>query len=510
MHRVFTLLAIVLALVTGLTGSLAAISSISVQTVQAQTDDATPSTDESGAVTIYGSDGEPAGEIVVEAIVDPFEDFDPSFSPRRGFYYVMAGITVTAGDAALEANAYNFSLVGAEGFVYTTTFAYRSTEDTDALPDFTGGTIEAGQSLSGVIFFEVLNGTTAAYITYQPTYEMMITIADLRDAPVAEGDTVEYISNSNQPLATFTVDELISPLEDYESNYAPDRGFEYAGAVMTIENTGSAPLEIEPFNFQLVDAQGFIFYTSYAIRTDDAEAEVPTLASAELAAGETVTGVLVFEVLAGTEVGLIYFTPSFDRQIRLAEYGDQQAPAPSDSPDDIPVNPNPGTTGSDDDDPAETPEPDETPVPQASDEECEPVLEWGEATIIQIEALNIAYEAVIPGLTGEALDVDAVRDAADTVADAADEQADIDTPDLAEDANDALIALLDEAASALDDIADAVEAGDDAAIDAAVEAFFEIGTDEGPGSINQTFEDLSEACPALDELGDEEDEEGEE
>ena len=500
MRRALTLMAVLLAILTGLTGSLATISSISAQTTQ--DDDATPAADESGAVTIYGANGEPAGEITIDAIVDPFEDFDPSFSPQRGFHYVMAGVTVTAGDAALEASAYSFSLVDADGFAYTTTFAYRSTEDTEAMPDFAGGTIEAGDSLSGVIFFEVLDGTTAAYLTYQPTYETLLTVADLREEPVEQGDTVDYISSSSQPLATFTVEEVVSPLKDYDPSYAPERGFEYAGVVVTVENTGDAPLQVDPYSFYLVDAQSFIFNNASTVRTEEAEADVPTLQSAELPAGESVTGLISFQVLAGTEIGMIYYSPASDRQLRLAEYGEGQAPTPSDSSDDIPTNSNVGTDNSDDTDLDETPEPEETPVPQASDEECEPVLEWGEATIVQFEALNLAYDAIAPALSGEDLDADALRDAADALEDAAAEQEDIDTPELAEDANDALIAVFDEAVTTLNDLADAVEAGDDDAIDAAVEAFLNIGTEEGPGSVNQTFDDLSEACPALENIGD--------
>ena len=502
MRRTLSLMAVLLAILTGLTGSLATISSISAQTTQ--DDEATPTADAGGAVTIFGADGEPAGEIAIDAIVDPFEDFDPSYAPQRGFHYVMAGVTVTAGDAALEAGAYNFSLVDVDGFAYTTTFAFRSTEDTEALPDFAGGAIEAGQSLGGVIFFEVLDGTTPAYLTYQPTFETMLTVADLRDAPVAQGDAVEYISNNSQPIATLTVDDVVNPLEDYDTSYAPERGFEYAGVVVTVQNTGTDPLQVDPFSFYLVDAQGFIFYSTFAIRTEEAEAELPTLESAELVAGDTVTGMIVFQVLAGTEIGFIYYSPAFDRQLRLAEYGEGRAPAPSTSSDDIPTNPNVGTNGTDD--PDETPEPEETPVPQASDEDCEPVIEWAEATIVQFDALNAAYDVIGPALTGEDLDADAIRDAADAISDAAADQEDLDTPDLAEDANDALIAVFDEAAEALNDLADAVEADDTEAIDAAVEAFFTVGTEEGPGSLNQSFDDLSEACPAIEEIGEEDEE----
>ena len=493
MRRFVTLMAVLLAI---LTGSLSTISTIS-----AQTDDATPSTEaSSGAVTIFGPNGEPAAEIVVDALIDPFEDFDPSISPQRGFHYVMAAVTMTAGDAPFEASAYSFSLVDTEGFVYTTTFAYRSTEDTEAMPDFPGGTIEPGDSLSGVVFFEVLDGTTTGFLIYQPTFETLVTIADLRDEPVAQGDPVEYISSNNQPVATITVEGVVSPLEDYDPSYAPERGFEYAGVEVTIENTGADPLPVDPYSFQLVDAQSFIFYSTGILRTEESEAEIPSLQSEEIAPGDSVTGLVAFQVLTGTEIGSdpvqpvlrtpdppgrVQRRPGAD-SLRLDRYDPDQPEHRRMTPPRMSMRRRKS---------------EETPVPQASDEECEPVLEWGESTIQNVDALNAAYEVVSPGLSGDELDSAALRDAADAINEAGDDQDAIDTPELAEGAQEAFITLLDDAAETLNDLADAVDAGDDTAVSDLVDEFFSLGTEDGPGSLNQTFNDLAEACPALEEIG---------
>jgi hypothetical protein len=480
-RRLLTLIAVLMALLTG-----------SLSTISAQEQASPTPADDSGAVTIYGSDGQPVGDVVVDAFVDPFEEYDPSSGPQRGFHFVMASVTVNATEGTVEANAYGFSLVDSDGFLYTATYVYRPTESTEAMPDFPGGTLEAGQSMSGVVFFEVLEGTSPAYLIYQPTYETLVTVADMRKETVAEGDSVEFLASDGQPGATLSVDGVINPLEDYDPGYAPQRGFEYVAVKVTIENSGSKPFEVDPYDFVLVDGQGFLNFSYGAYRTPEAEAETPSLQyNAELPAGESVTGLVIYQALAGTEPGMIYYSPSSDRQIRLAEYGEDRAPVPSGTPvSNLPNN------GSD-----ETPEADKTPVTTSS-ADCEGVIEWAEASVDNVTDWSNAFEAVAPAFSGEAVDPDAVRDAADKVDQAASDQEDLDAPEIAEDANDALVAVFQQSADILREIADAAEAGDDAAVSENVQKLFEVGTAEGT-SLDETFTALSEACPEVENVGDE-------
>lgn len=472
MRRLLTLIAVLMTLLTG-----------SLSTISAQ-ERATPApTDASGAVTIYGPDGNPVGNVVVDALVDPFQDYESGGAPQRGFHFVMASLTVTATEGTFDAYPYGLSLVDAEGFVYSSTYVYRSSAATEALPDFEGGTIEAGQSVSGAVFFEVLNGTEPALLVYQPTYETLVTVADLRDEPVAEGDAVEFLDSDGQPTATITVEGVIAPLKDYDPSYAPRRGFEYVAAHVTIENTGTKPLEVDPYDFVLVDAEGFLYNSYGAYRTPEAEAETPSLQyDGELGAGESVSGLVIYQTLAGTEPSLVYYAPSSDRHVRLAEYGESQAPKPSGTP--AATIPDIGA--------------EKTPV-TASSAECQDVLTWAQASIENINTWTDSFETVSGAFSGEDIDPDAVRDAADAIDEAADNQEEIDTPELAQDANDALVSTLRQSADILRDIADAAEAGDDAAVQAAVQELILLITDEG-SEINTTFTALSEACPELDDI----------
>ncbi len=47
------------------------------------------------AVTYVGSDGAPIGTITITSITDPFQGFDSSSAPQRGYHYALAEVTVT-------------------------------------------------------------------------------------------------------------------------------------------------------------------------------------------------------------------------------------------------------------------------------------------------------------------------------------------------------------------------------------------------------------------------------
>jgi hypothetical protein len=198
-----------------------------------------------------------------------------------------------------------------------------------------------------------------------------------------------------------------------------------------------------------------------------------------LPAGESITGLVAFEVLAGTEPGMIYYAPGSDRQVRLAEYGEDQAPTPSDTPPTVP------NRQSDED---------ETPVSSA---DCDGVLEWAEATLPNIETWTEAFSLAF---STEDIAPDTVREAAESLNDAADVQVDIDTPEIAQAANDAFIDVLEQTAEILNDIADAAEAGDDARVTAAIAELTNVGTGEGEGSLTETFDELTAACPDIESV----------
>ncbi len=476
MRRLLTLMAVMLTLLTG------TVSSVSAQ------NDGTPEAGEAAAGSVfYSADGQEEGIVSVAEIVDPFEDYESGFSPQRGFHFVMAVVTIeSTADRAIEANAYGFYLIDTDGFFYYPTYLYRATELTETLPDFLGGPIEPGQSLSGAIFFEVLDGTSPGLITYQPSYDRIATAADLRDEPVAPGDPVEFLSTDGQPTATFTIGDVQIPMEDFAT--PPQRGFEYVGIEVTVENISDDVFALEPYTFTYVDAQGFI-YTSYgAYRTEEAEAELPTLQYTDLAAGDTITALLTFEVFAGSDPGMVYYSPSSDRQVRLAEFTEGVGGVTG-AEIVIPVS---GNSGEEDVTPEST---------VASSPECEEVVTWGEDSVENITAWAEIFGTLAPALSGGELEPDVIRDAADQMADIAEAQKDLDAPELAEDANDLVIALFEDSVGPINDLADAIESGDATEIEDAVAQVGSLGSEEYLGPLDEALTGLTSTCPALESIG---------
>jgi Domain of unknown function (DUF4352) len=133
------------------------------------------------------------------------------------------------------------------------------------------------------------------------------------------GTAVPYIGSDGNEIAKITVDEVIDPFEEYDPSFSPERGSRLVGVIVTVENTGTRPHEVNPFDFLIQDDQGFLYGDTFVALTEEAEAEYPELESDDLADGDSVTGFLAFEVLADTSLVQIFYSPESDRLITLAD-----------------------------------------------------------------------------------------------------------------------------------------------------------------------------------------------
>lgn len=430
------------------------------------------------AVSWVGSSGSEVATITVDDIIDPFEDVDPSSTPDRGFHYVALTVTVeNTGNAPVNVDPYAFNLVDADGFVSRTAYLYRSTEQTTANPDLVSGEVAAGDTVSGLVGFQVLNGTTPQRVVFNPDSTQLLTLVDQRESRVALGTPVTILGSDGAEVGEVTVNQVFDPFEDYDPSYSPDRGFHFVVIDVSVENTGGRPLSLSTSSFYVVDAEGFYTYATYLYRGDSATP--PDFEGGDLAPGDTMTGVIPFQVLNGTEVGSILFSNSlYEQQTIVGE--------PAAGGDVVAVE-------------RSTP----TPAPTATNpEDCEGLADWFAPTFARLTEMTTLLTPI--GITaatspGE-LEVADLQQAADRVNEIAKEQRDAKPPKAGVALNDALVDAYTGVGTALDDLAEAVDGGDSAAIDTAIKALSASGDIFNGDEFNQLADDLLTACPELESL----------
>jgi len=443
---------------------------------------------------VYNSDGTEEAQVSTTSIVDPFQDFDPSSAPQRGFHFVLVDVSVTAtGDHDVDVSSSGFQLVDTDGFSYYQSYVYRTEAATTADPDFAGGTLTAGDTMTGAIAFQVLDGTHPALLDYQPSYDRLVTAGDWRESAVAPGDAVETIASDGTPWVTITVGDVVDPVKDFDPSSPPQRGFEYIGVNVTIENTSNAAQEVDAYNFNFVDEEGFLTTSYGAYRTTEGEAAMPSLQSSnQLDPGASVTGLLTFQVLAGTKPGLLFFAPTSDRHIRVAEWNasaSNATPTAGKTPAVPPVNSN------------------RTPTAEATDEatqtadfgdiDCGDVLSWAKASVPGLTTWGDEVSAVGTVLQGAKVNSADIRTSADKISNLADDQENIDVPQGVEDLNGLVVQAYRDTVDSLNKLADAVDANDTPALLQSAQDILEISGRFQTGEIGNQLNALGTACPAL-------------
>jgi hypothetical protein len=63
---------------------------------------------------------------------------------------------------------------------------------------------------------------------------------------VPMGTAVPIVGPDGSPIGSITVSNITDPFTGFDASSAPQRGYHYALAEVTISNTGSAPMEVAP------------------------------------------------------------------------------------------------------------------------------------------------------------------------------------------------------------------------------------------------------------------------
>ena len=156
-----------------------------------------------------------------------------------------------------------------------------------------------GDSVTGVIPFSLFGDTTIEGILYSPSYDRLVTVLDLRTAPVAAGTPVTILNTSGAEAAQVTVNSVTAPFEGYDASSAPPRGSTYVAVDVTVTNTGSSVLSVSPSDFWVIDADGFVLSSTYVTRTDTT---VPDYDYIDLNPGDSQHGMLVYQIYEGVPV----------------------------------------------------------------------------------------------------------------------------------------------------------------------------------------------------------------
>ena len=255
------------------------------------------------AVPFIGSDGAEVGSITVNTVTDPFEGFDSYSAPPRGYHYALVEVTITnTSNRPFEVSPGSFVAVDTDGFVAEqsyVTYTDPSITDLDYLD-----ALAPGDSASGVVPYSLFGDATIEEIYYSPSYDRLVTVLDLRAAPVTAGTTVPVMNNSGAEIAQVTVNSVVAPFEGYDANSAPSRGSTYVAVDVTVTNTGTGVLSVSPSDFQVVDDEGFVLSSSYVSRTDTT---VPDYDYVDLAQGESQQGLIVYQIYEGVPVAKVLY-----------------------------------------------------------------------------------------------------------------------------------------------------------------------------------------------------------
>jgi hypothetical protein len=485
----------------GLVSLLAVLALVATTSAGALAQDATPEAspvaagDGPGlgdAVVLFDERGDELAQVAVLEVTDPFED--TSSGAQRGYHYVAIEVVVeNLTDDVYELNTFDIRLVDGEGTLYSNTFVSRSEESRAEIAELESTELEAGAAASGLLIYEIVDGAAPAMVANTNGYESFTLLADLREAVPAEGEPTTLYDDRGDEVGSITVDETLPALEDESDAFDADRGETIVGVNITVENTGDSDLEVDPYAMYVVDEFGYLYNTSSFFRPEDETADLPDFPTDPIAAGESASGLVAFTLPTEVQVSYILYVPGGQQLFVVAQLGD----GPVVSGDTLTPVPVPAEDDGTDEpiDSDETPEADETPVEVSA--ECAELSDWAEGTT---ENLAVFEESEILQAESPAdLTPSDLRDAAVEIREAAEAQGELDVPELAGDANDAVVTFLETFAEVLEEGADEVEGGADPEEVFSDDLFAE-DSDLGV-AITELVEaqvELSTVCPDLD------------
>ena len=366
-------------------------------------------------------------------------------------------------DKDIDFNPYSVSVVDGEGFTYYSGYGNRDDADRTDRPDFSESVIPAGGAISGWVFYQVINDAEPAWVIYNDSFgtQQFGVLANLQGVTIADGDEIAVYDASADEVGSVSIDEIVTSFEDLDSAVQPARGMTAIGVVATITNTSSTDLELNNYNFYLVDDFGFQYYPNFYFRSEESTTQYPDFTNEPVPADSSVTGLLTYEIPSDAGISYITYTPDYQQLYIVAQPGEGSTVS-GDTLTPVAV-----PTGDED---VPTEDTGDEPVDEPTDEavsggnetgDCVGVADW-------ITSANDALDAFDDPIFTETesladVDTDDLRTGADTLRDAADELESIDAPEAAQNMEDAIVAAFNTYADIFDDAAERIDNGEDPA-----------------------------------------------
>ncbi len=212
------------------------------------------------AVPFVGTEGGTLAEITVESVEDPFQDYDPSAAPQRAYHFVLLTITVeNTGNRPFPFDPNAVALQDGEGFLARPIYLPRSESSMAAVPDYPTGEIPAGDTSTGALAFQVLNGIGLLNVVYLPASDRLVVLADLSSgagAAPAPGGSEETDTGADATPAASTDDDAAGDDADTTSAGEIDCDLAATWATGTGERLDAVGLlveELETFDRETAD-----------------------------------------------------------------------------------------------------------------------------------------------------------------------------------------------------------------------------------------------------------------
>ncbi len=132
------------------------------------------------------------------------------------------------------------------------------------------------------------------------------------------GESVPFFGQDGSPIGSVTIDEIVEPFEAYGSGNEPLRGYYYALVNVTVTNTASRPVSVEPSSFRVFDSDGFQLQSAYLYLTSE-DAPVFLEYTDALAPGDSVSGAVAFQVYSQAPIERIVYSPSFESRVTVLD-----------------------------------------------------------------------------------------------------------------------------------------------------------------------------------------------